>query len=886
MNRYRRAVLVAVVIAALTLGVPIGLAALVGNPLPSGVPTLEELGRALTAGDVSERTLLKTLASVCWLAWFELMVALAAEGWAIRRGRPTPRVPFLGAVQAVAAVLLASVAPLVGMLARSERAAEPPPLARALSLSFGGPDADPVADEAAPRPQSVPPTEAPRDAAGDAPETPGGVHRVARRETLWSIAEQRLGDARRWRDLFDLNHGAPQPDGGALARPDEPLREGWLLRLPADATSPDPLPPTPAEFGADPLPSAPPEVVDLSRVRPASTSDDLPVREGSMLDGLARAGLLVGGIVWSIDRRRRAAEGRRLPGEAVASPADSTRAVEMSLRAAATPDRLRQTEVALRRWSASLRGEGRPAPPVVGVNVADELSILFAAPDRVAVDGFSVEDDGLSWVTPLSDVPGATSGETVAAHPLPCLVTIGHTDRSQVLINPEMMDVLAVVGREWDVAEVMFAMASELTTGPSAEHVKVMVVDPDGSLGTIPDAVRACGLSEIEHALELAAGGPAGQDAMNARIRGTASPVSATVVFVTRGADDDASHLADLAHQTPGAGLSVVVAHGASLAGWSLAIDDDVVRLEPVGVTLTRPRIPERARPVIRELLTPTRRGPEAAPSLLLLNPSPPSTEPEPAVEVCVLGPVGVRGVAAPIERRKALEFVVYLALHRRGAEADVVSEALWPDRFASPRTLHGVATVARRALGAGPSGEPLLPHAGSESHYRLDPSVALDSERFAALVRDAATATPEAAASHLRAALSLVSGRPFTVPGGEYLWVHAEALLTAVVAEVADAAHRLARLCLDAGDARGAWWATQQGLRASPGNEQLHRDRMLTADLSGNPAGVEEVIDELCRALEVTRADMHDALHPLTVELYDRLARRSVGRSFAARGL
>ncbi|HLF99345.1 MAG TPA: hypothetical protein VI916_02665, partial [Acidimicrobiia bacterium] len=737
MNRHRRAVVVAMIVAALTMAVPVGLAALVGNPLPSGVPTLDHVGRALTEADVSERTLLKVLAGVCWLAWLELVVALATEAWAIRRGRPTPRLPFMGALQTVAAVLLTSVAPLVGMLARSERGADPPPLARALSLSLGGSNPDRVDDEPGPGTESAPLTEAP----AQLPEASRSVHRVARRETLWSVADQRLGDARRWRELFDLNQGVLQPDGRTLARPDEPLHEGWLLRLPVDVASrdDDPLPASApdADAGA-------PDVVDLTEVRPTSATEDPPVREGSLLDGLARAGLLVGGIVWSIDRRRRVVERRRLPSHPVASPADATRSVEMSLRAVAATERLDQTDLALRRWSARLHDDGRPAPPVVGVNVGDELSILFAAPDRVAVDGFSVEDDGLSWVTPLTGAASTTEEATVP-NPLPCLVTIGHTDRSQVLINLEMMDVLAVAGRDWDVAEAMFAMASELTTGPSADHVQVIVVDPDESLGAIPNAIHAGSLSDITRELDAAVAS-GDRDGLNARISGASSAATATVVFVTRGAASNAARLASLARQTPGAGLSMVVAHDASSAEWCLDIDGDVVRLEPVGVALTRPRVPERARAAMRELLAPTTGGPGAPRSLLLLSPSLPSTEVEPTVEVCVLGPVGVRGAASAFDRRKALELVAYLALHRRGAEADVLSEALWPDRLASPRTLHGVATVARRALGPGPSGEPLLPHAGPESHYRLDPAVAVDSERFSALVRKASTATPEVA--------------------------------------------------------------------------------------------------------------------------------------------
>jgi hypothetical protein len=63
------------------------------------------------------------------------------------------------------------------------------------------------------------------------------VHRVAPRETLWSIAADRLGSARRWRELADLNYGIRQSDGGSLGR-DHWVRSGWTLQLPTDGVAP------------------------------------------------------------------------------------------------------------------------------------------------------------------------------------------------------------------------------------------------------------------------------------------------------------------------------------------------------------------------------------------------------------------------------------------------------------------------------------------------------------------------------------------------------------------------------------------------------------------------------------------------------------------------
>ena len=49
-------------------------------------------------------------------------------------------------------------------------------------------------------------------------------------DSLWGLAEQHLGDAHRWRDLFELNVG--QLAGGGTLRDPNLIHPGWRLRLP------------------------------------------------------------------------------------------------------------------------------------------------------------------------------------------------------------------------------------------------------------------------------------------------------------------------------------------------------------------------------------------------------------------------------------------------------------------------------------------------------------------------------------------------------------------------------------------------------------------------------------------------------------------------------
>jgi hypothetical protein len=114
------------------------------------------------------------------------------------------------------------------------------------------------------------------------------------------------------------------------------------------------------------------------------------------------------------------------------------------------------------------------------------------------------------------------------------------------------------------------------------------------------------------------------------------------------------------------------------------------------------------------------------------------------------------------------------------------------------------------------------------------------------------------------------VRGRPFDAASRGYEWAHVEGFITCIENEVAAAAHTLAQLCLEQSDAAGARWATRQGLRVSPGNEQLFRDEMYAADLDGNRAGVEALLNELTHIVEEDAP--LESLHPDTVAVYNEL--------------
>ncbi len=87
---------------------------------------------------------------------------------------------------------------------------------------------------------------------------------------------------------------------------------------------------------------------------------------------------------------------------------------------------------------------------------------------------------------------------------------------------------------------------------------------------------------------------------------------------------------------------------------------------------------------------------------------------------------------------------------------------------------------------------------------------------------------------------------------------------------DVAEAAHRLAKLALDEGDTRQAEWAASQGLLAAPGDEALYRDRMLAAQQASNTSAIKQIMNELCEAVEANNPC--DQLDLSTVELFEKL--------------
>ncbi|MCK0113528.1 LysM peptidoglycan-binding domain-containing protein [Ornithinimicrobium sp. F0845] len=183
------------VLTGILIGLPVLLVAVGGNPLPDTLPTLDQARDALLRPD--DGTLALAGAVILgWLVWAALAVSILIElAWQLR-GIRAPRLPGLTLPQAsvrglvTAALALFIAAPLGPNMVAA--AAEPAPqLVHAALIST--PAQAPAAENATAPDQAEQPVEGTSN------------YQVQPGDTLWSIAENRLGSGHEYHRILDLN---------------------------------------------------------------------------------------------------------------------------------------------------------------------------------------------------------------------------------------------------------------------------------------------------------------------------------------------------------------------------------------------------------------------------------------------------------------------------------------------------------------------------------------------------------------------------------------------------------------------------------------------------------------------------------------------------------
>ncbi len=258
MNRLRaltRGVASLAALAALLVGLPVLLSS--WGRLP-GSPSGDWWDR-LSDTAVSDTTVFVVLTLAAWVAWATFAAAVVVEFVAGIRGFQAPRIAFAWPFQRSARTLVAGVLLMLSLLQSAGPSYASVPRATAANASgatassFGHESPEPghliaitiapdgvVADTSAS--EGLAPPGIPQDAAP--------VIEVERGDSPWSLAEAHLGDGLRWRELYEINRGLPQPDGRSWTNP-ELIVPGWQLRLPSVAHFPTPQSPSDTTEAAD-----------------------------------------------------------------------------------------------------------------------------------------------------------------------------------------------------------------------------------------------------------------------------------------------------------------------------------------------------------------------------------------------------------------------------------------------------------------------------------------------------------------------------------------------------------------------------------------------------------------------------------------------------------
>ncbi|MFI6688391.1 LysM peptidoglycan-binding domain-containing protein [Streptomyces sp. NPDC050485] len=210
-----RALLALTVLVAIVAGVPCVLLAI--GVLPDHVPGIGESTTALTSPDTGQ-LFLGAVTLIGWYGWLTFVISVVLETVAALRHRRVPRIRMLGGSQQLAGALIGGILILLPTGTAFATPATAAPLSSATVATASVTAGSHTAAKAA-----------------TAGSWDGPVHRVQDGDTLWDIAEKRLGAGIEWHRIVEANKNVAQADGSVITADTTLLQTGWVLRLPTDA---------------------------------------------------------------------------------------------------------------------------------------------------------------------------------------------------------------------------------------------------------------------------------------------------------------------------------------------------------------------------------------------------------------------------------------------------------------------------------------------------------------------------------------------------------------------------------------------------------------------------------------------------------------------------
>jgi hypothetical protein len=857
----------------LLVGIPVGLWLLTGPPpYPHGMPSRADLTQPVTI-----ETVLAVLRAVVWLAWAQFAVCTVIEAISLVRGRGLPRpVPLSGRSQQLARALVGTL--LVGGVLAGSAGTSVAATVASVPVS----PATVTAVQAVGEDRATPAETRTDDRTDD---VTGGGQRDERRavhagvpsdmtdvigkkvyvvqppdgsyhDNLWDIAERHLDNGRRWQEIFDLNKGRLQPDGGELVL-GRLIQPGWVLIMPGDAK------------GLDRVEAAPMQAPETTPTRvhgggaggdeqadAAADAGTVEARhESTLARDLTGGGVVAAGLLGALlaERRRRRS----------AAPDDDALEAEVALLVGADRERAARLDRALRGLSATCRAEQRPLPPVFAVSVDDTTVDLRLAPARTdAPAPWTPVEEGRVWRLAADAEEPAELGHA----PYPGLVCLGRKlDGTDVLVDLESVGgAVAVTGDDTTSREVVSALAVQLATAPWTDEQRVyghglseVLADLAGDRLLLVDD-----FTPLLERLESSSPQRAAQDVLTGRLARRPGVVPQYAVL---GATPDAALAERFAGLTGGdaRGFGVITAGESVGTRWRLEVDESGTMTVPLlDLQVEAVRLTARSTGLVAELFE---RAREDAPVVVdgrVRVPAP--TRPgddghwsAAAVRVGVLGRVDARtpGELDPTRLDLAVELTTFLALQAAPVHPTVLAASVWP-RGVTPEVRDATVERVREWLGDDTEGSPLL-RSDDDGRLSLSPDVAVDWAAFCELAQRSRHSAAREERELLRRALQLVRGELLEDrPAGRYTWLPRTRLETVVADVVVDTAHRLVELCGQDGDPTGAAAAAESGLRADPASQLLWRDLIRAEHQSGGHAAAAEAASRMADVL--TRRSAH----------------------------
>jgi len=689
----------------------------------------------------------------------------------------------------------------------------------------------------------------------DSGSVPGTVV-VAPGESLWSIAEDYLGDGARWPEIAQANESA-------IADPDL-IQPGWQLVMPVDpapppdtgsqpGTSPpgidnpaddgepppvwDPTidvggsqsPPASVESGPDTAAGQP--INPSSDLAPTSSADPSPQRasvpdepesdepvdtgNATLQKAAAVTAVLAGGVILLLSRRRLGQLRARPVGRRIMQPGEEGHELETALGI------------------------------VSSRSVLDRINAPAPDSDSAAGDVDAAQDGTQMWWMPSTGVH----------------VCVGEDDQAEpVFADVNGSKPFLVCGEGDGLGSAMRGIAMNVAVEES--DMDLHVCGAETLFDTFADVERHLtymdALDSLRRAVTARRTFLSGRDWEKLRIDPNFGEAWRPVVYIfLQQVDETQFFEVAEALQGPDIGVAVVL----SMAGQSHKHDDAGISgrlligsehsiLDPGQIPI-HPSSLEMST-ALTDLLQ-TSSSDDTTPAWWSVDVAEGQSSVSPSIErdsgmitfnhptLKMLGPIqleGAQGVAPNRAERACMEYCAWILEHP-GTTASAMSQGL----MVAEGTRRSNMSRLRSWLGQDKEGNSYLPEAYSGRIW-LHAAVTSDWHRVRQLISGG---VEEVETSILLEALELVRGAPLAdAPPGQWHW--AEEIRTDMVSVIRDIGVITANRCLKQGDIERARWAANRALVAAPEDELLLGVKVLIEHAAGNKLETDRLISWITR--------------------------------------